>query len=588
MIRDTHGGDKIFFYGGGGQGNHLGAIYGRALQAALGVKYTSNALAQEKTGEMWVDGRLYGGHTKGDFENAEVVVFVGKNPWQSHSFPRARPTLREIARDPARSMIVIDPRVSETAAMADIHLQVRPGTDAWCMAALLGILLQEDLLDHEFLAAHTTGTEDVLKELAEVPVSDYAQTCGVPEELLRTAARRIGTAQSATVYEDLGVQQAPNSTLVSYLDKLLWILTGNFGRPGTMFLHSSFAPIAGGSGSKGGARVTPVTGARIISGLIPCNSIAEEILTDHPDRFRAMWLDSTNPAHSLADSATFRKALDALDLVVVVDVAFTETAAHADYVLPAASQFEKWEATLFNVEFPHNSFHLRRPVLDPLPGTISEPELYARILRRLEPVDPSVLDALSKAAEEGREAFTSAFFSALATDPDLLPLAPFVLYETLGPSLPTGQRSAAAVWGLAQICALTYPESVRRAGHSDGNALFDAILGSPSGVVFTVDDWDDVWTYVRRPDRRFTMDIPELTDKLHGLRTAPSSWVTDEFPFVLSAGERRSFTANTIFRDPTWRRRDAAGALRINPADAASLGLVDGVRARVTTAAGIC
>ena len=354
-------------------------------------------------------------------------------------------------------MIVIDPRVSETAAMADIHLQVRPGTDAWCIAALLGILLQEDLLDHEFLAAHTIGTEAILKELAKVPVSDYAQTCGVPEELLRTAARRIGTAQSATVYEDLVVQQAPNSTLVSYLDKLLWILTGNFGKPGTMFLHSSFAPIAGGSGSKGGARVTPVTGARIISGLIPCNSIAEEILTDHPDRFRAMWLDSTNPAHSLADSATFRKALDALDLVVVVDVAFTETAAHADYVLPAASQFEKWEATLFNVEFPPTrstcagrfSTHCREPS--------ASPSCTRGILRRLEPVDPSVLDALSKAAEDNREAFTSAFFSALATDPDLLPLAPFVLYETLGPSLPTGQRSAAAVWGLAQICALTYP-----------------------------------------------------------------------------------------------------------------------------------
>ncbi|HJQ05569.1 MAG TPA: molybdopterin-dependent oxidoreductase, partial [Nocardioides sp.] len=73
-IRDEHGGDKIFFYGGGGQGNHLGAGYQQSLQAALGVRYRSNALAQEKTGEMYVDGRLYGGHTKGDFEHAEVVV----------------------------------------------------------------------------------------------------------------------------------------------------------------------------------------------------------------------------------------------------------------------------------------------------------------------------------------------------------------------------------------------------------------------------------------------------------------------------------------------------------------------------------
>ncbi len=93
-VRDGAGGDKIFFYGGGGQGNHLGgSTYGKALQAALGARYFSHALAQDKTGEMWVDGKLYGGHTKGDFEHAEVVVFLGKDPWQTHGFPRARPTL---------------------------------------------------------------------------------------------------------------------------------------------------------------------------------------------------------------------------------------------------------------------------------------------------------------------------------------------------------------------------------------------------------------------------------------------------------------------------------------------------------------
>jgi anaerobic selenocysteine-containing dehydrogenase len=331
-IRDELGGDKIFFYGGGGQGNHLGGTYGKALQAALGARYYSNARAQEKTGEMWVDAKLYGGHTKGDFEHSEVVVFVGKNPWQTHSFPRARPTLREIAKDPARAMIVIDPRRSETAAMADIHLQVRPGTDAWCVAALLGVIAQEDLVDHAFVTAHTTGADAVLDVLAAVDVDTCAEHCGVEAELLRTAARRIATASSAAVYEDLGVQQSPHSTLLSYLNKLVWILTGNFGRPGTMFLHSSFAQVTGassaGTGSKNGkgSRRTPVTGARIIAGLVPCNSIAEEILTDHPDRFRAMWIDSSNPAHSLGPALPPGRRDAAVGLVVLVDVAYTERA----------------------------------------------------------------------------------------------------------------------------------------------------------------------------------------------------------------------------------------------------------------------
>lgn len=587
-IRDEHGGDKIFFYGGGGQGNHLGAGYGQALQAALGVRYRSNALAQEKTGEMYVDGRLYGGHTKGDFEHAEVVVFIGKNPWQSHSFPRARPVLKEMAADPDRTMVVIDPRVSETAAMADIHLQVRPGTDAWCLAALGAVLVQEDLLDHAFVAEHTTGAEPVLAAYREVDVADFAQRCGVEEELIRTTARRIAAAQSVCTYEDLGIQQAPHSTLSSYLNKMLWILTGNFAKRGGMFLHSTFAALAGGGGG-GGSRTTPVTGARIISGLVPCNSIAEEIDTHHPDRFRAMWIDSVNPAHSLADSAAFRRAMRRLDLSVVIDIAMTETALEADYVLPAATQFEKWECTFFNVDFPENVFHLRAPLMDPLPGTLPEPEVYARVVRALGVVDEASLEPLRAAAETGLTSYADAFFAAVGADPRLMGLAGYVLYETLGPTLGDA-RGTAALWGVAQLCAMNQPASVARAGFTGtgfepGNALFERIL-TGEAVVFTRDDHDHAWDYVRRPDRRFTLEIPELVDRLRGLATEPSSWTTEEFPFVLSAGERRAFTANTIIRDPSWRRRDAGGALRISTDDAWALSVRDGDPVRVVTERG--
>ena len=132
-VRDTHGGDKIFHYGGGGQGNHLGGAYGRGVQSVLGVKYRSNALAQEKTGEAFVEARLYYAHTRGDVEHTEVAVFLGKNPWMSHGFPEARRVMKEIANDPDRAMIVIDPRRTKSAELADHFLQVRPGTDAFCV-----------------------------------------------------------------------------------------------------------------------------------------------------------------------------------------------------------------------------------------------------------------------------------------------------------------------------------------------------------------------------------------------------------------------------------------------------------------------
>ena len=121
-VRDTHGGPSILYFGGGGQGNHLGGSYAGATLRALGAVYKSSALAQEKTGEFFVNGRMLGAMVRGDFDHTEVAVFVGKNPWQSHGIPRARTTLKEIANDPARSMIVLDPRRQGSPRLEGVHV----------------------------------------------------------------------------------------------------------------------------------------------------------------------------------------------------------------------------------------------------------------------------------------------------------------------------------------------------------------------------------------------------------------------------------------------------------------------------------
>ncbi len=589
-LRGEHGGESILYYGGGGQGNHLCGGYGRATRAAIGSVYASNALAQEKTGEFWVDGQLFGRarcHTTGDFENAEVAVFLGKNPWFSHGFPRARVVLKEIAKDPNRSLIVIDPRRTETAAMADYHLQVRPGTDAFCLSALLAITLEENLVDQDFVRDHTNGLGEVAEILRNVPIAEYSARCDVPEELLRTVARRIAQSSSTSIFEDLGIQQAPHSTLNSYLEKLLYLITGNFAKEGAMNIHSRFASLGGGR-SPGVEPTSPVGGHRIITGLIPCNVIPDEILTDHPKRFRAALIESANPVHSLADSQRMREAFEALDFVVVIDVAMTETARCADYVLPASSQYEKWEATFFTLEFPKNDFQLRAPIFDPLPGTLPEPEIHSRLIHAIGALQEEDLAPLHAAAKQGRAAYAAAFFAALSEKPHLKPLASVVLYDTLGPTLPRRAGEAAAVWALAHTCAMEYPDSLRRAGFEGegldlGEALFDALLERPSGVIFTVDDYDETWRRVLTPDRRINLVVEPLLEEFRSLRGERTQAANPEFPFVLCAGERRSFTANTIFRDPGWRRKDANGALRLNPDDAARLGITAGGEAMITT-----
>ncbi len=585
-VRDRHGGEAIFYYGGGGQGNHLPGAYATATRRALGSTFRSSALAQEKTGEFWVSHRMFGtAMIRADFAHCDVAFFLGKNPWQSHSIPHARVTLKEIARDPARALVVVDPRRTETAELADIHLRLRPGTDAWLLSALLAVLLEEGLWNRTFLAAHAVDVEPVEAALRTVPVGDFCARCGLDEALVRRTARVLGGARALATFEDLGVQMNRHSTLVSYLHRLLVATTGSFGREGTAFVPTSIVAIAGGPSR----RRSPVVGAPIVSGLVPCNRIADEILTDHPARYRAMIVEAANPAHSLADSPRVKEALRALDTLVVVDVALTETARLAHYVLPAATQFEKAEATFFNFDFPDNVFHLRHRLLPPPPGPLPEAEIHARLCEALGAVTPADLAPLRAAAAAGAEAYGNALLERVLGNPRLTAQLPVLLYRTL--PLPDDVREGAVLLGLALRAALESPAPLARAGFGGppaeaARALFEAILASPSGLVFARDAWSDVPGRIATPDGKIHLALPDLLAELRGLVASGPEARDPAFPLVLSAGERRSFTANTIIRDPTWRKSDPAGALRISPDDAASLGIVSGDRVRVTTRRG--
>lgn len=603
-IRDTWGGDKIFRYGGGGLGNHVQGVYGGAVLSALGAVYRATAISQEKTGEAFVEGRLYGAHTRPEVDKAEVIIFLGKNPWQSHGFPHARKTMQAIEKDPERAMIVIDPKRTKSAEMADHHLRVRPGTDAFCIAAILGIMHRENLFNEDFIRDHTADAQPVLDEIARVDVEDFAARCNVPVAQLTEVARRIGRAKSVGILEDLGIEMGPNSTLISWLHRLVWIFRGSWAVPGGNHPHSSFSSL-GGSGSaeqkpksdgpkKASSRptVTPVTGARIIMGLIPCNSIPDEFLTDHPDRFRAFIVESGNPVHSMADSKKFREAMRAAEFSLVIDLAMTETARQADYVLPAATQYEKPEAVFFNFHFPHNVFYLRKPVLEPLPGVLQEAEISARLAEELGLYTLEELEPLRVAARAGLAEFGAAFMTYMAQNRDKAKVGPLILYRTLGEALPEGLSAAAALWFMAHNTANSYPVQVRRAGINDsrmslGDALFTRIIEGDDGVVFTDHEYDEVWDLSRvGGDKRIRVNIPEMLELFAQLHTKPATYASAEFPLILSAGERRSSTANGIYRDPSWRKSDHDGALAVSPEDAARYGLNEGDRVRIITDAG--
>ena len=582
-IRVRHGGRAFAFVGGGGQGNHWGGMYSRQMLAAMESKFIYTALAQEKTGDIWINGRLFGSqqcHPTEDIEHADYVLFIGTNPYQAHGIINARNTLREIQKDPKRTMVVVDPRVTETAKMADIHLQLRPGTDAFLLSAMLSIIVRESLHDREFLAEHCTGFETLEKELSAIDPRDYAKRADVPFELIEKVARDFAAAENACVRVDLGTQHTLHTTLNAYLEKLLYLVTGNFGKKGGNNLHTSLLPLVADTDErKKGVRTAKHT-MFPIGGLYPPNILPDEIRHVGEDRIRAIWVDSSNPVLTFADTNAYTDAFEQLELLVVVDVAMTETARLADYVLPAASQFEKLEASGFNLEFPENFFHLRRALFAPLEEALPEPEIYTRLLEKMGLI-PKSFPILGKIGSLSRFGFMAALQFLFKRKPHLRKYASSIMYRTLGKTLPENAESAAPLLGLTTVYAAKYFEQVKAADYegsqkSLGNALFDAILNGKSGVIISKHKFAEVWSLIKNKDKKIYLEIPEMLDELREL--AEENPTNEEFPFILMAGERRSYNANQIYRNPEWRKIDAQGAMRIHPADAKELNLDNGAQ----------
>ena len=550
-IRDRCGPHALAFYGGAGQGNQLALPWAVGFRLAMRTPFMYHALGQEKTGEFWLDGHLFGSqtcHTGRDIEHSDFVMFSGTNPWHAHGFPRARKVLHDISRDPARTLVVVDPRRTETANLADEHLQVRPGTDAFLFAAMLATILDEGLEDRDFLAARTTGFDAVRAQFAGIDVNDYARIAGVKPAAVRRVARGFATARSACVRSDLGLQQSLHSTLNLYLEKLLYLVTGQFGKKGGVTIHAQTIPLIwhnDPADPQFEVLKTRVSGMFPIGGFYPPNILPAEIDTEHEERIRGVFVDSANPTVTGADVQAYRKAFARLELLVVIDKDMTETAELAHYVLPASTQYEKFDCTFFNWGFPINHLHLRHPVLPPTEGTLPEQEIYRRLAVAL-----------------GEDFSTNPLLGPIS---QIMAMPPFQ-------EMPPPMRAATAPLMMASMMFVQQHEAaVRRAGVVDQGeglaaALFKRIISSRSGAVISVHECEDTFSFIRHADGKIHLAIPLMFQAIGALReeaAAGGPGCDRAFPLILSAGERRSSNATTNYRDPRWRTIDPAGALRI-------------------------
>ena len=607
-IRARHSPRAIGLVGIGGQGNHMDAPYGLGFLRALGSRRWFNAFAQEKTQHALMDQWMFDASPAtflhADMEHARFLLVLGTNPRISNRGHNPTESFKRFGEDRERTLVVVDPRETETTRGATRHLRLRPGTDAYLLLALAATIVRQGLEASDFVATRTRDADRLREVLAAVDVEEMARRCDLPIDAIIETATGFARAESAAIFYDLGVEQTPFSTLVAYLIRVLLVLTDNLGRPGgTVFIETLLPPVREPGRTRdleralaSGIPAIPALGnfAMFSPTLVP-----EEILLDHPERLRALIVEGANPLLSYSDTQRWREARAQLDLLVVIEPAMTETARLADWVLPTPVGYEKWELAAFPKRYPEIHVQVRPPVVPGPAQALPEPEIYARLAEAMglfgEP--PAELQALAPAAldAEGAGQFLMTGQTFAANEPRLAKeRLLFWTYRALGPHLQS--PALAAVWLQSHVNAMLRSADVLRTLGAEwesrspfevGTELFRRILAHPEGVeIARLNEATNLDDHVGFEDGRIRLaPEPMLAEMARAIATRPAE--DPAYPLVLAAGLRTRWTANTIHRDPAWRKgRGPHCALNLSPADATALGVRDGDRVRVATRRG--
>lgn len=592
-IVEQHGPRSFAYMGASTQGCHLEAAFGIRLMRGLGSQYHYGALAQEFAGAFWLCGRTHGRqylHDQPDVANTEVLLIFGWNGMQSHQIPQAPRQLQRLSKDPDKLLIVVDPRLSETAKIANIHLPIRPGTDALLLKAMISIILQEGWEDKSYMDAHISGFDQIKSMFSNFDARAAVKTCELDFNQVREVTKIYATRKSSLRY-DLGIFMGRHSAVNSYLIVILQAICGRLCVPGGNVIHGHLMPIGSHTDERNPKVWRAVTTNSFpVCGVFPPNVMPEEILSDHPERLRAVIVSGSNPLRSYADTTAYEKAFSSLDLLVTAEIAMTETAALSHYVLPSRSGYESWDSTFFPMTYPDIYFQMRRPIVKPEGEPLELGEIHLRIADKMGLIPP-IPDKLYQAAFESRPVFAQALMEYAMSEPKALNNMPFILAKTLGKAL--GSVHLAALWGILQVTPKSFQENAASVGFQPGAKLgediFQKILDQPEGIWVGKLDPENNFAELKTDDGKINLHIPELLEEMKTLDATSEEAalvLPAEFPLILMAGRHTSTNANTNMRDPSWNEGKRACTLAMHPDDAAGLNLKDGQQVKVTTEAG--
>ncbi len=593
-IKEKHGGKSFAYMGGGSVAGQMEVGLGLRLLNMLGSRYYYSSLAQEFSYVFWVDGRVVGKQgliSFPDAHQADTLVAWGWNGWMSHQEPRTRILLKEIAKDPDKKLIVIDPRLSETAEHANIHLAIKPGTDTMLLKAMIRIILDNKWENTEYLAQHVNGWEKIEPLFDGFEAKKAIETvCELNYEEVVEVTRLIAQTKSA-IHQDLGIYMNRNSTINNYMLHILRAICGRFCVEGGQILPAMLYPMGSNSDERHPKTWRTVHNEMFpILGVFPPAIFPEEILNDHPERLRAVIVSACNPLRSYPDTLAYEKAFAALDLSVCIDVVYNETARVCDYVLPCLSYMETYDTTCFNFSYPELYFQMRQPVLKPLSSESKEGSaIILEIIKAMGEM-PDIPELLYKAGKEGITAYLAAFGEFLTNNPELAKKAPLILAESLGTAL--GSVNSALLVGILLNSSKAFKAGAVAAGGYPTDftmleKIYEDILAHPQGLIlakFTRDNFAMLAT----EDKKLALYIEELVEPLQEAtieKELEKLSLPADLPLILHSGLHHETVANTTLRNPEWNKGQRWLTMLMNEKDAESLGLKDGDMAKITTRA---
>lgn len=460
-----------------------------------------------------------------DLANARLVVMWGKNAAETNVHQMAHVNA---ALEAGGTLVVVDPRRTETAERASLLLPLRPGTDGALALALGHVLVRDGRVDREFVKRHVLGYDEWAALVAAWPPERAAAVCGLPVASIETLGTLLGTAHPATIVPGFGMQRFTNSGQAMRAMLALLAVTGQIGKPGAGWMYANlqtqvFSPVKDPLDF-----YPPDVPDGVVRVSISTARLGRDMLATKDPPLRVAWVERGNPIPQNPETHRVLEAFRALDFRVVVEEFLTDTAREADVVLPAKNLFEQTDVI---GAYWHSYLQLRRKVMEPPPEVKPETEIYRDLGHRLGIDGEALAAALPGPSDEAVEAWLDGRLAPLG-----LSLADFETGPVLSPRF-------------AEI------------------AFADLCFPTPSGKIeLASEEAARRWGVPRLPEFREAEERPDPAGR---------------FPLHLLTPNTKNRIHSQFGNLETIRRMAPAPFVSMHPRDARARGLGEGARARI-------